>query len=536
MLELGIAVDGGKDSLSMAALAPTADGGSETVKAPGSLVVSAYVTCPDIRATVTPDLELPGRGRLLFVDLGGGRHRLGGSALAQVFGQIGDTTPDVDDPSLLGRAFAAVQEALAEGLLTAGHDRSDGGLVTTLLEMAFAGDCGLEFHLATDEAPIAALFAEELGLVMETDQNDVDTVLAIMERHQVPCAAIGRTLAEPVIRLAVAGETVLEAPMTALRDTWEATSFQLDRLQAAPDLVASEEAGLAIRTTPAFRLSFEPESTAPAIIARNGRPEVAILREEGANSDREMAAAFHLAGLEPWDVTMTDLLEGRIALDRFRGLAAVGGFSYADVLDASKGQAGTIRFNPDLRAQFQAFVDREDTFSLGVCNGCQLFALLGWVPWRGLADTAQPRFVHNASGRFESRFTTVRIDQSPSLFLRGMEGSVLGVWLQHGEGRALFPDAEVLDRVLAGGLAPVRYADDAGAATEAYPFNPNGSPHGIAALCTPDGRHLAIMPHPERTFLPWQWGWMPRDWRHFEASPWLRMFQNARRWCEGETG
>jgi phosphoribosylformylglycinamidine synthase len=502
MIELGMAVDGGKDSLSMAALAPTADGGSETVKAPGSLVVSAYVTCPDIRATVTPDLELPERGRLLFVDLGGGRHRLGGSALAQVFGQIGDDTPDVDDPALLGRTFTAVQEAIAAGLITAGHDRSDGGLATTLLEMAFAGNCGLEVHLATAGEPIAALFAEELGLVMEADEDDVDAVLAIMERHRVPCATIGRSLTEPVIRFAVGGETVLETPMTALRDIWEATSFQLDRRQAAPDLVAAEEAGLAHRTAPAFRLSFEPTVTAPAVIARNDRPAVAVLREEGANSDREMAAAFHLAGLEPWDITMTDLLSERVTLDRFRGLAAVGGFSYADVLDASKGQAGTIRFNQGLRRQFQAFVERDDTFTLGVCNGCQLFALLGWVPWRGLDDTAQPRFVHNASGRFESRFTTVRIEESPSLFLRGMEGSVLGVWLQHGEGRALFPDAEVLDRVLAGGLAPVRYADDAGDATEAYPFNPNGSPHGIAALCTPDGRHLAIMPHPERTFLP----------------------------------
>jgi len=228
---------------------------------------------------------------------------------------------------------------------------------------------------------------------------------------------------------------------------------------------------------------------------------------------------------------MSDLLSGRITLDGFRGLAAVGGFSYADVLDSAKGWAGSIRFNEGLRQQFDHFYDRSDTFSLGVCNGCQLLALLGWVPWRGLADIEQPRFVHNNSGRFESRFATVTIEPSPAIMLRGMEGSTLGIWLQHGEGRALFPQSEVLDRVRSQGLAPVRYVDDDGQATEAYPFNPNGSPEGIAALCSPDGRHLAIMPHPERTFLPWQWAWTPRVWRPMKVSPWLRLFQNARQWC-----
>jgi phosphoribosylformylglycinamidine synthase len=260
---------------------------------------------------------------------------------------------------------------------------------------------------------------------------------------------------------------------------------------------------------------------------------VAILREEGSNGDREMAAAFHLAGFEPWDVTMTDLLAGRITLERFRGLAAVGGFSYADVLDSAKGWAGVIRFHDGLRRQFDEFYERPNSFSLGVCNGCQLFALLGWLPWRGLADTAQPRFIQNASGRFESRFATVTILDSPSVMLRGMAGSTLGIWVQHGEGRACFPDPAVLERVLADRLAPIRFADDAGSPTEAYPLNPNGSPHGITALTSPDGRHLTLMPHPERSFLPWQWGWMPRDWkRSLAAAPWLRLFQNAREWCE----
>ncbi|MEE4274074.1 MAG: phosphoribosylformylglycinamidine synthase [Thermoanaerobaculales bacterium] len=530
MTELGIAVDGGKDSLSMAALTP--DG--ETVKTPGALVVSAYCTCPDIAATVTPDLELPGSGRLLFVDLGGSRDRLGGSALAQVFGQVGDASPDVDDAALLGRAFNAVQTLLANHLVSAGHDRSDGGLITTLLEMAFAGDCGIEIALGATDDSLAALFAEELGLVLEVDEGDLDTALRVFADFEVPCAEIGRTTAGSRVRVCVGSDEVLDEDMRALRDLWEATSFQLDRLQADPGLVAEEEAGLTHRRTPSWGLGFEPAPTPPAIMTRPEKIPVAILREEGSNGDREMAAAFLAAGFEPWDVTMSDLLAGRIGLTRFRGLAAVGGFSYADVLDSAKGWAGAIRFNDELRRQFVDFADRPDTFSLGVCNGCQLLALLGWVPWRGLDDTAQPRFVRNASGRFESRFVSVKIQPSPAIMLDAMAGSTMGIWVQHGEGRALFPDRSVLDRTLADGLAPIRFADDEGRITESYPFNPNGSPEGIAALCSPDGRHLAMMPHPERCFEKWQWGWMPRQWRQdLEASPWLKLFQNAREWCEG---
>ncbi|NOZ77625.1 MAG: phosphoribosylformylglycinamidine synthase [Acidobacteria bacterium] len=533
MLELGIAVDGGKDSLSMAALAPGQHGGTETVKAPGALVISAYCTCPDITATVTPDLELPGTGRLLFIDLGSGHNRLGGSALAQVFGQAGDEVPDVDDPALLARSFNATQELLARGLVTAGHDRSDGGLITTLLEMAFAGNCGLDADVPGGSGdPLAVLFAEELGLVLEIGEGDLDEAKHILEEHGVPATVIGTTLAEPRIRIRVGGKPVLDEDMRTLRDAWEATSFALDRLQADPACVERERSGLAARTAPAFALSFRPRNTAPAVLAKSASFPVAVLREEGSNSDREMAAALLAAGFEPWDVTMSDLLDGGITLDRFRGMVAVGGFSYADVLDSAKGWAGVIRFNPALRAQFGAFADRDDTFMLGVCNGCQLFALLGLVPWRGIPDETQPRFIRNASGRFESRFATVRILESPSIFLRGMEGSVLGIWLQHGEGRAHFPDPATLERVEAEALAPVRYADDAGEPTQTYPFNPNGSPHGIAALSSPDGRILAIMPHPERTFLKWQWGWMPQGWRReLEASPWLRFFQNAREWC-----
>jgi phosphoribosylformylglycinamidine synthase len=531
MVGLGMAVDGGKDSLSMAARAPLAGGGEELVKAPGELVISAYVSCPDIRRTVTPDLELPGSGRLLFVDLGGGRNRLGGSALAQVFLQVGNSTPDVEDAGLLARAFSVVQRLIADGLIAAGHDRSDGGLITTLLEMAFAGNCGLEVEIAGDD-PIEVLFSEELGLAMEIDAADVDVVVGAFESAEVPCAVIGRTLAEPEVRVAVGERRVLAADMRDLRDLWEATSFRLELEQADPGCVAAERDGLRTRSAPPYALSFTPAATAAAVMEKTDKIPVAMLREEGSNGDREMAAAFLAAGFAPWDVAMSDLLSGRITLDRFRGVVAVGGFAHADVLDAGKGWAGSIRFNRDLWAQFEAFLDRPETFSLGVCNGCQLLALLGWVPWRGLEDTAQPRFVRNASGRFESRFATVTIQPSPAVMLRGMGGSTLGIWSAHGEGRVLFPDLDVLEAVEEQSLAPIRFVDDGGAVTEAYPHNPNGSPRGIAGLCSPDGRHLAMMPHPERTFQPWHWGWMPPGLRNLEVSPWLRMFQNVREWCE----
>jgi phosphoribosylformylglycinamidine synthase len=548
LLELGIAIDGGKDSLSMAAIAPGPDAEDEVVKAPGTLVVSSYVTCPDITQTVTPDLKLPGASRLLFVDLADGQQRLGGSALAQVFGQIGDEPPDIDDPALLRRAFEIVQSLIAQGLARAGHDRSDGGLITTLLEMAFAGNCGIDVELSGEAEPageterpgadpISLLFNEELGLVLEVAEGDESRVTAAFHEANVACVAIGRTLDGTTVRVGVDGETVLNGDIRDLRDVWEATSFALDALQANPDCVAQERDGLRERVAPSYELSFEPAPTAPSILAADTKPAVAIIREEGSNSDREMASAFFEAGFEPWDVTMSDLLAGRIELDRFRGLAFVGGFSYADVLDSAKGWAGVIRFHEELYLQFAAFADRSDTFTLGVCNGCQLEALLGLVPWRGIDDAAQPRFIRNASGRFESRFSTVRIEESPSIMLRGMEGSTLGIWLAHGEGRAYFPDYEILEKVERERLAPIRFVDDVSRPTEAYPFNPNGSARGIAALCSPDGRHLALMPHPERTHRIWNWAWVPEEWRRGGArsvrvSPWQRLFQNAREWCE----
>ncbi|MFH1707518.1 MAG: phosphoribosylformylglycinamidine synthase [Planctomycetota bacterium] len=533
MLTLGIAIDGGKDSVSMAARVPGKGGTAEVVKAPGSLVISAYVTCPDITAVVTPDIKHPGASRLWFVDLGGGAHRLGGSALAQVHGQIGDAAPDVDAAELK-RVFNAMQRLVRKRLVAAGHDRSDGGLVTTVLEMAFAGNCGLDLRLPTGRATaLEALFSEAPGLVFEPVPGREKAVAALLRKAGVAWTDLGRTTAEPAIRIRYGRTTVLDAPMADLRATWEATSFQLERLQSDPACVAEEEAAVRTQKGIPYAVPFVPRPTPPAVMRSRAKVPVAIIREEGSNGDREMTSAFHAAGFEPWDVTMTDLRTGSMKLDRFRGVVFVGGFSYADVLDSAKGWAGVIRFHDKVWRGFQSFYERPDTFSLGVCNGCQLMALLGWVPWMGLDQTRQPRFIRNRSGRFESRFAGVRILPSPAVMLQGMEDAVLGIWVAHGEGRMYFPDPAVGAAVMARDLAPVRYVDDCGAVTQSYPFNPNGSPDGIAGLCSPDGRHLAMMPHPERVFLKWQWGHMPPALQALPASPWLKMFQNARQWCEG---
>jgi phosphoribosylformylglycinamidine synthase len=539
MIELGMAVDGGKDSLSMAAKVTNPDGSHETVKSPGTLVISTYVTCPDITKTVTPDIKAPGKSKLLFIDLGLGKNRLGGSALAQVFGQAGNTSPDLDDPLLLARAFDAVQQLVSDELILAGHDRSDGGLVTTLLEMAFAGNCGIDVELGSDEPgdEISLLFSEELGMVIEYLPSHEAQIISVLYKAALPYQVIGTTIPEKHIVISLRTlnaerRTILSENMLILRDIWEETSHQLDLLQRNPGNIREERKNIYDRTGPTFAISYAPKPTGISVMNRKDKPKIAVMREEGSNGDREMASAFFLAGFEPWDVTVTDLLEGRVTLDRFRGVVFVGGFSYADVLDSAKGWAASLRFNKKVWDQLEKFYHRPDTFSLGVCNGCQLMALLGWVPWRGIADEFQPRFVHNTSGRFESRFSTVRILRSPSIMLQGMEDSVLGIWVAHGEGRAYFPD-ENMFKECEHGLAPVRYVDDGSKITESYPFNPNGSPAGIAGLCSPDGRHLAMMPHPERSVLTWQWGWMPGDLKKsLSASPWLTMFQNARTWCE----
>ena len=525
MISLGVAVDGGKDSLSMAARV-----GSELVKSPRDLVVSLYAAMADIRQKVTPDIK-EADSVLLFIDLAPGKNRLGGSALAQCFGALGNESPDMDDTSLLRRAFLAVQELIADNLILSGHDRSDGGLITTLLEMAFAGSCGLQLALQGPDDALAALFSEELGLVLECSWQELPEVKRRLAKAQVAVSVLGTSTAKKAITIQYNGTLVLDESMVLLRQWWEETSFQLELLQADPACAEAERVNSLDRSGPSYQLSFSPQPTAVSILSAKDKPKVAVLRDEGSNSDREMSAAFYSAGFAPWDVTMTDLLAGRVDLADFRGIAAVGGFSYADVPDSAKGWAATILFNDRLRAQFQTFYERPDTFTLGICNGCQLFALLSWVPWQGLEAEAQPRFVHNRSGRFESRWSTVRVQPSPAIMLQGMEGLVFGINVDHGEGRLHFPDALVREQVRVEGLAPLVYVDDQGRPTEEYPFNPNGSVDGLAGLCSPDGRHLALMPHPERTFLPWQAHWLPQEMRHLTVSPWLRMFQNAYHWC-----
>ncbi|KAG6402108.1 hypothetical protein SASPL_138980 [Salvia splendens] len=507
MIELGIAIDGGKDSLSMAARSS-----EEVVKAPGNLVISTYVTCPDITKTVTPDLKLGDDGLLLHIDLAKGKRRLGGSALAQVYGQVGDECPDLDDVSYLKSVFNAVQNLIEEGLISAGHDISDGGLLVSVLEMAFAGNCGIHLDLTTPESccVFETLFAEELGVIIEVSKTSVGAVTEKLVGAGVSSVIIGEVTSSAIVELKIDGISQLTEKTSELRDLWEETSFELEKLQRLASCVELEKEGLKSRHEPSWRLSFTPSYTDEKYMNATSKPKVAIIREEGSNGDREMSAAFHASGFEPWDVTMSDLLNGSISLNDFRGIAFVGGFSYADVLDSAKGWAASIRFNKPLLAQFQEFYERPDTFSLGVCNGCQLMALLGWVPGPKVGgvlgengDPSQPRFIHNESGRFECRFSSVKIENSPALMFKGMEGSTLGVWAAHGEGRAYFPDDDVFNSVLESSLVPVKYCDDNGKPTEVYPFNVNGSPLGVAAICSPDELECGQeRPKPVATYVP----------------------------------
>jgi phosphoribosylformylglycinamidine synthase len=525
MIAVGIAVDGGKDSLSMATMV---DG--QTVKSPRELVISAYAAMPDITKVITPDIKEPG-SILLLLDFSDEKNRLGGTAIAQVLGRLGDDCPDMDNPELVKRSFLAVQEIIGKGLVLAGHDRSDGGLIVTLLEMAFSGNCGLKITMQGWDSALAVLFSEELGLVLECRKDTIEEVKNILEFAGVPYLIIGRASVEKRIKVVYDDELVLDEEMELLRQWWEETSYQLERLQMNPDCADEEKKNIAHRTGPTYFLPFHPEPASRELHSRSEKPKIAILRDEGSNSDREMSSAFYSAGFEPWDICMTDLLAGKIDLARFRGLAAVGGFSYGDVPESAKGWASTILFNDKLKVMFDEFYNRPDTFTLGICNGCQLFGLLGWVPWQGLSAESQPRFIRNISARFESRWTTVKVLKTNAVMLKGMEDLVFGIHVDHGEGRLYFPDAAVKEKVLAGNMVPVVFVDDNSESTEAYPFNPNGSPGGLAGLCSPDGRHLAMMPHPERTFLSWQAHYLPTAMKKLQVTPWMQMFRNAYDWC-----
>ncbi|MBM3705369.1 MAG: phosphoribosylformylglycinamidine synthase [Actinobacteria bacterium] len=549
MKELGIAADGGKDSVSMAARF-----GNQLIKSPGQVVVSAYATVPDIGKIITPDIKKPGNSRLMLIDISGGKNRLGGSAFAQSLGQIGNDSPDIDHAGSLKNAFIAVQQLIKENLILAGHDRSDGGLITAVAEMIMSGNCGSELELSLkngltgfegSDIPdgndaggldrlklFSILFSEEAGLVMEFEESHENEISEVLKSHGLAFFNLGKTTSDKALEIKIAGKTAARIDTSDLLIWWEAASDELEKYQTSPGFSEKQKKNH-IRKNPSYILSFDPKKTPGNMPAKKILPKVAIIREEGSNGDREMTSAFFMAGFDTWDVTMTDLANRRVSLDLFRGAVFVGGFSYGDVLDSAKGWAGIIRFNPLLSEMFEKFYDRNNTFSLGVCNGCQLISLLGWVPFKGVPEKKQPRFISNPSGRFESRWSRVKILKSPSIMLNGMEGSLLGIWVAHREGYLHCPDGKILDRAVELNLTPVAFVDDEGNPTEQYPFNPNSSPGGYTALCSENGRHLAMMPHPERAFLLWQWPWIPPEWRkNLQASPWLRMFQNAREWCD----
>jgi phosphoribosylformylglycinamidine synthase len=532
---LGIAIPVGKDSMSMRTTWEER-GQQRSVTAPLSLVVSAFAPVTDVRRALTPELRGDGDvdvtdTELLLVDLGGGRNRLGASCLAQVYEQLGAEPPDLDDPARLVGFFAAVQELNAAGALLAYHDRSDGGLFVTLVEMAFAGGVGLDIDLASDFGVPGALFSEELGAVVQVREDDVARVTEVFARHGLPGAVtrVGSPVTGGRITVRAAGRVVLDEERTFLRGVWSETTHAIQRLRddaaCADDEHASRhdarDPGRSAHLT--FDLDDPPRARPPA--AATSRPRVAILREQGVNGQIEMAAAFDRAGFDAIDVHMTDILAGKIELSSFRGLAACGGFSYGDVLGAGEGWAKSILFNHRARQEFAEFFARKDAFALGVCNGCQMMSNL-----RELVPGAElwPRFVQNRSEQFEARVCLVEVTDSPSILLRGMRGSRLPIAVAHGEGRAEFATDAARTALDASGLVGARYVDHFGKVTDHYPENPNGSPHGITGLCNRDGRVTLLMPHPERMFRSVQYSWRPRSWA--EDAPWLRLFRNARAW------
>jgi phosphoribosylformylglycinamidine synthase len=529
---LGIAIPVGKDSLSMKTAWQAAEGPRKVV-APVSLVVSAFAPVVDVRRTLTPRLATDrGDTLLLLVDLSAGRNRLGGSCLAQVYGRVGAVPPDCNDPARLRGFFAALSQLRGEGLLLACHDRSDGGVFVTLCEMAFAGRCGVDVDLGPDDGrPAAALFAEELGAVLQVEAVAVPRVLAVFRAEGLDgCVReIGRVNGDDAVVIRAGGRELISATRTELRRAWSETSWRMQSLRDNPACADEEYARATDPADPGLhaRLSFDPaQDVAAPYVRRTVAPPVAILREQGVNSQVEMAAAFARAGFAPVDVHMTDLIGGRVRLDDFRGLVACGGFSYGDVLGAGEGWAKSILFNAMLREQFEVFFSRPDSFSLGVCNGCQMMAALkDLVP--GAAHW--PRFVRNRSEQFEGRVGLVEVLPTPSIFLSGMAGSVLPIAVAHGEGRAEFADDAAARACMRTGLVGLRFVDNHGRPAATYPANPNGSPEGITGLTSGDGRATILMPHPERVFRTVQNSWHPAEWG--EDGGWMRMFRNARVWA-----
>ncbi|MGZ0657533.1 phosphoribosylformylglycinamidine synthase [Coraliomargarita sp. W4R72] len=558
---LGICIPVGKDSMSMRTSWKDSAGKDQKQVSPLSVMISGFSSVIDVRKTATPDLK-SSDSALMLIDLGAGKNRLGGSTLAQVYNQIGNATPDLDDPEKFVGFFNAIQEMLKEDLLLSYHDRGDGGLLATLSEMAIAGRKGINVvldkvasSLATaseqKSSTLAALFSEELGAVIELDKTKLAQVMTILAKHGVSDIThlIGNTSAEQSLNITLNGEAIYSETVTTLNRAWSELSFRMQAQRDNPacareeyDALLQENAGIQIKPTfdpdAAFEIGREacpqasavsesaaPESTFIPDLSTENRPKVAIFREQGINGQNEMAFAFDRAGFEAVDVHMTDLLNGTVDLADFSGLVACGGFSYGDVLGAGSGWAKSVLYNPKLKAMFTTFFEREDSFTLGICNGCQMISQL-----KDIIPGAEhwPQFVRNRSEQFEARYANVEVMESPSIFFKGMEGSLLPIPVAHGEGRADFSATGDFEKCLTSDQITARYIDFNGEPTEQYPANPNGSPAGATGFTTADGRATIMMPHPERLFRSVQMSYRPADQFTGEAGPWLKMFQNAR--------
>ncbi|MBC9252021.1 phosphoribosylformylglycinamidine synthase [Pseudomonas alcaligenes] len=533
---LGITIPVGKDSMSMKTRWQD-EGVDKSVTSPLSLVISGFAPVQDVRKSLTPQLRLDkGETDLILIDLGRGQNRMGGSILAQTYAQIGQSVPDVDDAEDLKAFFAVIQGLNADGHILAYHDRSDGGLLTTALEMAFAGHCGLNLFLdalADGKDDLAAvLFNEELGAVIQVHQDATPEVLAQFSAAGLDdcVAVIGQPVNGSDVAISFNGEAVFGGQRRLLQRQWAETSYQIQRLRDNVSCAEQEFDNILDEDNPglSIKLSYDVNQDIAAPYIKKGvRPRIAVLREQGVNGQVEMAAAFDRAGFSAIDVHMSDILSGRVSLEEFKGLVACGGFSYGDVLGAGEGWAKSILFNARARDGFQAFFERKDSFALGVCNGCQMMSNLhelipGTEFW--------PHFVRNRSEQFEARVAMVQVQESASIFLRGMAGSRMPIAIAHGEGHAEFESEEALLEADLSGSVALRFVDNHGKVTETYPANPNGSPRGITGLCSRDGRVTIMMPHPERVFRAVQNSWRPDEWQ--EDGGWLRMFRNARVWVD----
>ena len=528
---LGLTIPVGKDSMSMKTKWQQ-DGEDKAVTAPMSLVITAFARVEDVRKTVTPQLRTDkGQSSLLLIDLGLGENRLGASCLAQVYKQLGQSAPDLASPELLLNFYQAIQQLTHEQKLLAYHDRSDGGLLVTLAEMAFAGKAGWHVDIsALGSDDLAALFSEELGAVIQVADSELAAVQQVLAKHGLAANSVvlGKVEASDALTVRRGDAVIYSDSRIRLRSIWAETTYQMQARRDNPACAKQEHDAKADQADPGLnvKLSFDlNEDVAAPYISKGAKPKIAVLREQGVNSHVEMAAAFNRAGFDTFDVHMSDILAGRRSLEDFNGLVACGGFSYGDVLGAGEGWAKSILFNERARSEFSRFFERDSTFTLGVCNGCQMVSnLKSLIPGADL----WPRFVRNKSERFEARFSLVEVQQSPSLLFAGMAGSRMPIAVSHGEGHAEFANAHALAAAEQSGTVALRFVNNYGQATEQYPANPNGSPNGITALTTTDGRVTIMMPHPERVFRAVSNSWHPDDW--LEDSPWVRMFRNARVW------